>query len=330
MTPPVDAPSPAMGPYQSTFSEEEIHDILGAMQGDEHHPPATEANNNPQQQVAQQETNEQTAPGSEITSEARAKARSERKRSREKQRREDVNKQFADLSQLLRQIEAEDLTDEGCKRLPIVSGGPTNRVDLIGRTIVVLERIHKLNKDRKREIEDLNKQVGDAKKMAEDTAARLKEATLYQQGPQKQVMMMVPMMMPPDGMNGVGGGTTAAFPGMAPQFLMPQMQQMMMPQMQQMTQVPTQSLTPTSAPTGTSSNSSMIMPQMQQMMPQTQMMQAFNPMMFAAQQSANAVSANTQAVAQAPANQQQQQAQQQRSGKQANSNVVGGNLAHCA
>mmetsp|Transcript_4410 Transcript_4410/g.5098 ORF Transcript_4410/g.5098 Transcript_4410/m.5098 type:complete len:328 (+) Transcript_4410:72-1055(+) len=327
MTPPVDAPSPAMVPYQSTFSEEEIHDILGAMQSDEQHPSAAETSNQ-QQQVAQQETNEQAAhPGSEITSEARAKARSERKRNREKQRREDVNKQFADLSQLLRQIEAEDLTDEGCKRLPIVSGGPTNRVDLIGRTIVVLERIHKLNKDRKREIEELNKQVGDAKKMAEDTAARLKEATLYQQGPQKQVMMMVPMMMPPDTVNGSTGGPTAGFPGMSPQFLMPQMQQMMMPQMQQMAPTRTPTSAPPVAPTSTTPNPSMMM---QQMMPQTQMMPAFNPMMFAAQQSSNTVTATAQSVAAAPPNS-QQQVQSQTSGKQqGSSNVVGGNLAHCA
>jgi len=311
-----------MVPYQSTFSEEEIHDILGAMGGHEQQHPFAEPNTQ-QQQIPQQDTDEYVAPGSEITSETRAKARSERKRSREKQRREDVNKQFSDLSQLLRQIEAEDLTDEGCKRLPITSGGPTNRVDLIGRTIVVLERIHKLNKDRKREIDDLNKQVEDSKKMAEDTAARLKEATLYQQGPQKQVMMMMPMMMPPDGMNGNTGAPTAGFPGMMPQFFMPQMQQMMMPQMAQMAPTTTSAPTPASSTQSTSANS-MMMSQMQQVMPQTQMMKPFNPMVFQSQ--VNPVAPSAQSTSN-----QLQQSQPQTPGKQQGpSNVVGGNLAHCA
>lgn len=172
--------------YQNAFSEEEIHDILGAVQEPEEHPSSADSDFHHQSAGSKVEKEQGSTPGSEITSEARAKARSERKRSREKQRREDVNKQFADLSQLLREIEAEDLTEEGCSRLPIVSGGPTNRVDLIGRTMVVLERIHKINKERKNEIKELTKELEDAKKMAEDTAARLKEATLYQQ-PQKQV-----------------------------------------------------------------------------------------------------------------------------------------------
>lgn len=166
---PVDAPSPAMHPYQGTFSEEEIHDILGAM----HDAPGAEREG--------EEPSDESLPGP--TPEARAQARSERKRSREKQRREDVNKQFADLSALLRQIETEE--DANTKRLPYSS---TNRVDLIARTIVIMERVHKVSKERKQEIANLQKEVEDAKKMAEDTAARLKEATLYQQpGPQKQV-----------------------------------------------------------------------------------------------------------------------------------------------
>eukprot|EP00548_Thalassiothrix_antarctica_P002931 CAMPEP_0194142454 /NCGR_PEP_ID=MMETSP0152-20130528/11693_1 /TAXON_ID=1049557 /ORGANISM="Thalassiothrix antarctica, Strain L6-D1" /LENGTH=318 /DNA_ID=CAMNT_0038841397 /DNA_START=63 /DNA_END=1019 /DNA_ORIENTATION=- len=318
MPPPIEAPSPSMMPYQSTFSEEEIHDILGAMQGHEQQHTFTEPNTQ-QQQIPQQETNDYVAPGSEITSEVRAKARSERKRSREKQRREDVNKQFADLSQLLRQIEAEDLTDEGCKRLPITSGGPTNRVDLIGRTIVVLERIHKLNKDRKLEIDDLNKQVEDSKKMAEDTAARLKEATMYQPGPQKQMMMMMPMMMPPDGINGSAGATTAGFPGMMPQFFMPQMQQMMIPQMAQMAPAPTSTSTQATSTQSSPSTSSMMM---SQVMPQVQMMKPFNPMVFPSQTSSVLPSA------QSSTNPQQQS---QTPGKQQGpSNVVGGNLAHCA
>lgn len=161
-SPPSEAgPSPSLMPYPSTFSEEEIHDILGAMNSQEYHEDGTDP----------------------ISSDCRAKARSERKRSREKQRREDVNKHFGDLSQLLRHIESED--EEGSKWIPVTTVGPTNRVDLIARTIVVLERIHKVSTERKQEILDLNKQLEDMKKIAEDTAARLKEATMFQQGPQK-------------------------------------------------------------------------------------------------------------------------------------------------
>jgi hypothetical protein len=120
-----------------------------------------------------------------ISADAKAQARSERKRSREKQRRSDVNKQFADLTQLLRRIESEE---EGRTLVPIPAAAATNRVDLIARTITIMERTHELSKKRKAENANLQKQLDDALKMAEDTAARLKEATLYQQpGPQKQV-----------------------------------------------------------------------------------------------------------------------------------------------
>lgn len=126
-----------------------------------------------------------------MSSGERAQARSERKRSREKQRREDVNKQFADLIALLPQIETDE--DDG-KRLPYSS--ITNRVDLIVVAIGILERLHKVSTDRKHEIARLEKELEDAKKMVEDTAARLKEATLtYQQPPggsQNQVRLTCP------------------------------------------------------------------------------------------------------------------------------------------
>ena len=161
--------SPSLMAYPSAFSEEEIHDILGAMTSHD--------------DCAQEELGGHNDDDNGIPADSRAKARSERKRSREKQRREDVNKHFGDLTQLLRQVEADD--DDGTKWVPIPTVGPTNRVDLIARTIVVLERVHKVSVKRKQEIEDLNKQLEDMKKIAEDTTARLKEATMYQQGPQK-------------------------------------------------------------------------------------------------------------------------------------------------
>lgn len=312
MTPPVETaapveaaipPSPSLMPYPSTFSEEEIHDILGAMN-----------------------SNDNDGDDTGISADSRAKARSERKRSREKQRREDVNKHFGDLSQLLRHIETED--EDGSKWVPATTVGPTNRVDLIARTIIVMERIHKVNMDRKQEIVDLNKQLEDAKKMAEDTAARLKEATMYQQGPQKQVMMMVPMMVNPETMGGAASapGATAGFMPQQMPF-MPQ-QMMMMPQMPQQQQQMAQAPQPAQANNATPANMQMQM--MQQMMQpmmqqQQQMMQPqFNSMMFPQAQAAPVAAAATEQP------QQDQQQGQQQQGKQQGSPESGGNLAHCA
>lgn len=310
-SPPSDAgPSPSLMPYPNTFSEEEIHDILGAMNSQEYHEDA----NDP------------------ITADCRAKARSERKRSREKQRREDVNKHFGDLSQLLRHIESED--EEGSKWIPVTTVGPTNRVDLIARTIVVLERIHKVSTERKQEIVDLNKQLEDMKKIAEDTAARLKEATMFQQGPQKsQVMMMVPMMVNPESM---GGATSVAAGFMTPQQQMPFMpqQMMMMPQMPQMSaaQAPAQQQT-NNAPAQATMPTLQLMQQMMQPMMQQQMMQQQMPyatMMFAPQQASSAPV--VPAVSSQPDDAQQQQQQQQQGKQQSQQSGAssGGNLAHCA
>jgi len=220
MTPPSAADSPVSFPMSGHFSDEDIHELLGAM-GDQahehltaalhhHHEPShdevgsmrlpgddktaaptdggvEEETTEEQQQQDLKEEDEEL-----ISAEARAQARSERKRSREKQRRSDVNKQFADLTQLLRRIEAEDLDAEGMAGLSsIPSGGPTNRVDLIARTIAVLERMHDMSSKRRREVVDLNRQLEEMKKMAEDTAARLKEATVYQQGPPKPVCIIL-------------------------------------------------------------------------------------------------------------------------------------------
>lgn len=209
MVPPsADAGSPVTFPMSGQFSDEDIHELLGAM-GDhttqdhlatlQHHahheeqvlsahPPGAPEAATAKTMGKTEEEEEEEQDEEAISAEARAQARSERKRSREKQRRSDVNKQFADLSQLLRRIEAEDLDAEGMAGLSTFpSGGPTNRVDLIARTIAVLERMHKMSSKRRREVVDLNRQLEDMKKMAEDTAARLKEATLYQQGPPKPV-----------------------------------------------------------------------------------------------------------------------------------------------
>lgn len=116
---------------------------------------------------------------------AKAQARSERKRSREKQRRSDVNKQFSDLTEVLQRIETEEAEeDHSVVRLAF---SPTNRVDLIARTITHLERLNASNKRRKAEIESLQQQLAHAKKAGEDTAAKLKEVMFNQPPSTKQV-----------------------------------------------------------------------------------------------------------------------------------------------
>ena len=99
----------------------------------------------------------------------KAQTRSERKRTREKQRRSDVNKQFADLTQLIRHIESEESAGDelATSRLAF---SPTNRVDLIARTIVHLERLRESNKKRKVEVDNLQKQLEESKKAGEETA----------------------------------------------------------------------------------------------------------------------------------------------------------------
>lgn len=182
--------SPSMHPYNHNFTDEDLNDILGAsLMEDPSHSGETTIENPGSSGAADHECRSKEDDDDDdldgISSDAKTQARTERKRSREKQRRSDVNRQFADLSQLLRRIESEE---EGRTSLPLSSAGPTNRVDLIARTINIMERTHELSKKRKTEIASLQKQLEDSQKMAEDTAARLKEATLYQHhGQQKQV-----------------------------------------------------------------------------------------------------------------------------------------------
>uniref|UniRef100_A0A6U3YMN0 BHLH domain-containing protein n=1 Tax=Ditylum brightwellii TaxID=49249 RepID=A0A6U3YMN0_9STRA len=145
------------------------------------------------------------------SAEARAQARSERKRSREKQRRTDVNAQFNALTALLRQIEADDVdddTDDGPQKKrklaallgSMGTGSATNRVDLIARTIVVLEHLRSLNGKRRDEVVELKKKL-------EETQTALREASKKDMSgdalkPQEKVMMMVPMMVSPDHLQG--------------------------------------------------------------------------------------------------------------------------------
>eukprot|EP00536_Pseudo-nitzschia_multiseries_P010490 jgi/Psemu1/26092/gm1.26092_g len=119
-----------------------------------------------------------------------AELRSERKRSREKQRRNDVNKQFAELTEVLKNIEREaqemgrkdDAYGSISTMMAIAATtGPTNRVDLIARTIVHLERLNRTAKKQREEISNLQEQLERTKKAGEDLAEKLKDIMFTQQ-----------------------------------------------------------------------------------------------------------------------------------------------------
>ena len=151
----------------------------------------------------------------------RDKAACERKRNREKQRRNDVNQQFTDLTELLRQIEESEehevegeCDDKGSKKQRLGKGfygrsGPTNRIDLIARTIVVLNHLWTENKEQANEVKKLKKEL----KEARDQCAKAKSdaATSSAQNKpetkEQPMMMMVPMMMPTN--SSVTGGQPA-------------------------------------------------------------------------------------------------------------------------
>jgi len=133
----------------------------------------------------------------------KAKLRCEKKRSREKQRRSDVNTQFSELTALLKKIESEDAQDDGSSKSNIGSiPSSMNRVDLIGKTITALDKIYTESCKRKRTIEDLSSDLKVAKKRADEASSKLRELESQpgqNNNTSESVMMMVPMMVSPDG-----------------------------------------------------------------------------------------------------------------------------------
>ena len=194
--------SPAHFSLAGNFTAEDIQELLGAMAGENQARSESEATSAPLEEPgsmstgtsavtalsANEESNDGCAGRDGEDDGVKAQARSERKRSREKQRRSDVNKQFADLTQLIRQIEAEESAGDELTTSRLAFS-PTNRVDLIARTIVHLERLRESNKKRKLEVENLQKQLEESNKAGEETAAKLKEATLGPGGAGKQVRL---------------------------------------------------------------------------------------------------------------------------------------------
>ena len=131
---------------------------------------------------------------------SRSKARSERKRTREKQRRDGVNKQFAELTKVLKRLELEEREEAERKariaagndssmssttlhsvRLPFIA--PNNSVDLIACAIVHLQHLHRLSKKQQLDLNRLDNELRNAKKAGEDTATKLKEVLFNYQAP---------------------------------------------------------------------------------------------------------------------------------------------------
>lgn len=153
----------------------------------------------------------ETPAASTISPEDSAEARTERKRSRERQRRLDVNKQFAELTDAMRKIESES---EDWKQQPHLSA--TNRADIIARTVSLLNSLHAANEKRKRQVVTLEKDLEAAQKTSEETAAKLKEQMMSPQPMTGgKMMMMVPMMI------GGDGGPTPYGQMPAPMFMPP-------------------------------------------------------------------------------------------------------------
>jgi hypothetical protein len=177
------------------------------------------------------------------------KAACERKRNREKQRRNDVNQQFTDLTSLLKSIEESEDKEyevesvevgiEGAKKQRLGKGfygrtGPTNRIDLIARTIVVLEHLWTESRERSDEIKSLKHQLNQAKNEIAKTKsdAATSSAQNKPQMKEQPMMMMVPMMMPSNPSCGGGSQSTMAMQNPMQSF-MGQMSQQQQQQQQQ-------------------------------------------------------------------------------------------------
>lgn len=108
--------------------------------------------------------------------ELKNRIRSERKRSREKQRRTDVNEQFANLMELLKEVEGcdldSDVSDDEDETVPrkksrhkklnavgAFKASPTNRVDLISRTVAIIQRLQTVNRTLRQTVKGLRKSL---------------------------------------------------------------------------------------------------------------------------------------------------------------------------
>ena len=264
-----------------------------------------------------------------ISAEAKAQARSERKRTREKQRRLDVNSQITDLTTLLLKVEGDEEGDGGVPKGQS-SNIPSNRVDLISRTIAVLSRIHNENKKRGREVLELKAKIEEMKKRQEaaENEARNSARALAQQqmnvkpNEQKQqqqpVFMMVPMMVSPDSL------PNATQSGFMPQAIQMPMQMQMCPQV-----FPA----PQSAQATSNVFPTVMQPNVMSQKPQV-VYYPGNTAQVPAPTPVQATTIQPSFVADKPKTQQQIQGQGYTTvtfdSSQMNMSMNGGNLAHCA
>lgn len=166
--------------------------------------------------------------------EDKVRDRMDRKRLREKKRRTDTNSQFAALADLVREIEVTDLVEEAqanarAERRRAGDNGhlhgdplpaaafpafnPSNRVDLISRTIAQLTQFRIIRRRRTAEVREVERQNCELQKECEDlrrTVAHYKAVGMAGPNPQEKVMMMVPMMVPQDSVGQIANGYPAA------------------------------------------------------------------------------------------------------------------------
>ena len=139
---------------------------------------------------------------------SKAKLRSERKRTREKQRRDGVNRQFSELTKVLKRLELEEREEADRKsrlangsdssrsaslhsvRLPFIA--PNNSVDLISCAIVHLQHLHRLSQRQQEDINRLEESLENTKKAGEDTASKLKEVLFNYQVPRPHLGLTNP------------------------------------------------------------------------------------------------------------------------------------------
>lgn len=147
----------------------------------------------------------------DLTEEMKAQIRSERKRTREKQRRSDVNSQFTSLTELLQRVEGYDLDSDvsddedepETKKRKVNSVGtinvaPSNRVDLISRTIAVMDRLHTVNRSLRKNVKGLRKtlkKVNATMVGGDDLNKDMTNGSNFMNGQMQGMMMMTPQQM---------------------------------------------------------------------------------------------------------------------------------------
>lgn len=250
---------PTAGSHQQHQQQQMDNSMNSMQQQQQHHPPMhmqAVSNASSSGLTAVLSTNPpapRDGSTTEIDEGSKSQARSERKRSREKQRRTDVNKQFGELTEVLKRIESEEQqlqqeraareeARDGAKanqpsRMVLPPFSPTNRVDLIARTIAHLERLSHVTKKQVQEVQKLEEQLKNSQKAGEDMAQKLKDAVFNQGHPPNGMMtmngmmgngmvanqMFNPMQMAMGGMNPMANGATNGM-----MSIQPQKQQMMM------------------------------------------------------------------------------------------------------